>query len=135
MTAVTSIGRSGKRALAAGVIVVASAASAGCASSEDGESQASCAFVVEYDKRLYSSVANVDFEVGRKLGPAVLPPCDDTPNSGSAPESPGSTVVYAIEGVDPAIAIAREGAPEGVLLVAGTGNDLPPEIKKLLKGS
>ncbi|MDO0916849.1 DUF6281 family protein [Streptomyces sp. DT2A-34] len=119
------------RALVAAVTVAVSAA---CASSSGGESEASCEYRVQYDKRMYSDVANAEFKVGEKLGPAVIPRCDDTSDDGGGQASPDSTVAYAIEGVDPSIAIAVDDAPDDVLFVAvDSDNDLPPEIKKLIK--
>ncbi|CAL9346287.1 hypothetical protein SUDANB176_00379 [Streptomyces sp. enrichment culture] len=109
--------------------------SAGCASSSDGEPEASCEFRVEYDKRMYSDVANAEFEIGEKLGPAVLPPCDDSSDDGGDQASPDSTVAYAIEGVDPGIAIAVDDAPDDVLFVVDSGNGLPPEVEKLIEAS
>ncbi|WP_409468859.1 DUF6281 family protein [Streptomyces sp. HC307] len=121
------------RALVAAVTVAVSAA---CASPSGGESEAACAFRVEYDKRMYSDMANAEFKVGEKLGPALIPPCDDSPDDGRGQASPDSTVAYEIEGVDPSIAIAVDDAPDDVLFVAvDSDNELPLEVKKLIKGS
>ncbi|WP_457458469.1 DUF6281 family protein [Streptomyces sp. TE5632] len=121
------------RVLVAAVTVVVSAA---CASSSGGESEASCEYRVEYDKRMYSDVSNAEFKIGEKLGPAVFPPCDDSSDDGGGQASPDSTVAYAIEGVDPDIAIAVDDAPDDVLFVAvDSEKDLPSEVKKLIKGS
>ncbi|MEU9555298.1 DUF6281 family protein [Streptomyces fumanus] len=132
MKAVVPVGRGTiARALVAVVTVLVSTA---CATSGDAESEASCAFRVEYDGRMYSDVTHVEFEAGRRLGPAVLPGCDDAPGDGHA--SPDSTVAYAIEGVDPRVAIAVDDAPEDVLFVVQSlKGDLPSEVKKLVKGS
>lgn len=125
------------RALVAAATVAVSAA---CASSSGGESESSCEFRVEYDKRVYSDVANAEFKLGKKLGTAVIPPCDDSPDDGDGQASPDSTIAYEIEGVDSTLAIALDGAPADVLFVAvdsdsDSGGELPPEIKKLIKGS
>ncbi|MEU6521744.1 DUF6281 family protein [Streptomyces sp. NPDC046924] len=112
------------------------AVSAACASSNGGESEASCEYRVEYDKRMYSDVSHAEFKIGKKLGPAVFPPCDDSSDDGGGRASPDWTVAYAIEGVDPSIAIAVDDAPDDVLFVAvDSESDLPSEIKKLIKGS
>lgn len=134
MKAVVPVGKNAiVRALVAAATVAASAA---CASSSGGESEASCEFRVEYDKRMYSDVSNVEFKVGKKLGAAVFPPCDDSSDDGGGQASPDSTVAYAIEGLDPSIAIAVDDAPDNVLFVAvDSGEELPPEVKKLIKGS
>lgn len=47
-------------------------------SSDGGERVASCAYRVIYQDRTYRDVANVEFRAGEKLGPATVPPCDDT---------------------------------------------------------
>lgn len=121
------------RVLVAAVTVAVSAA---CASSNGGESEASCEYRVEYDKRMYSDVSHAEFKIGKKLGPAVFPPCDDSSDDGGGQASPDWTVAYAIEGVDPSIAIAVDDAPDDVLFVAvDSESDLPSEIKKLIKGS
>ncbi|MEF9905839.1 DUF6281 family protein [Streptomyces sp. P9-A2] len=134
MKAVLPVGRKALvRALVAGAALVLSAA---CTSSSDGGSEASCEFRVEYDERMYSDVANAEFTLGKKLGPAVFVPCDDSSDDGSDQASPDSTVAYAIEGVDPRIALAVDDAPDDVLLVAvDFSEDLPPEVTKLIKGS
>ncbi|MEW2757760.1 DUF6281 family protein [Streptomyces sp. NPDC048399] len=110
--------------------------SAACTSSNGGETEASCVFLVHYQNHEYSDVANVDFTVGDKLGPATLPPCDDTPNDDDDAQTPSATTAYRVEGVDPGIAIAVGEEPNDARLVAVySGNELPPEIKKLIKSS
>ncbi|CAL9404297.1 DUF6281 family protein [Streptomyces sp. enrichment culture] len=128
---------SGRNAIGRALVAVAAAAvSAACGSSGGGEPEASCAFRVEYDERVYADVAGAEFEIGEELGPAVLPPCDDSPGDGDGRTSPEPVVAHAVEGVDPGVAIALDDAPDGVLFVAvGSGGALPPEIEKLIKGS
>lgn len=95
------------------------AAAVGCTESGDagGAAEASCAYLVTYDSRTYLDVANVDFTVGEKLGAATTLSCDDTPNS------PGDTVperritAYAVEGMDPAVAIAVGDTPAEATLM------------------
>ncbi|WP_199822044.1 DUF6281 family protein [Streptomyces sp. NRRL S-37] len=132
MGTVTSTGRSALVGMWMAVTVVMSA---GCASPGGGGSEASCAFRVEYDGRLYADVSRAEFTTGGKLGPAVLPPCDDSPGDGDGQAPPESTTAYAVEGVDPAVAIAVDDAPDGVLFVVDSGDDLPPEVKKLIRDS
>ncbi|MFI1728948.1 DUF6281 family protein [Streptomyces acidicola] len=133
MRAIVPIGRTTiVRALVAAATVAASAA---CAASSV-EAEASCEYRVEYDKRMYSDIANAEFKVGEKLGSAVFPRCDDSSDGEGGQLSPDSTVAYAIEGVDPSVAIAVDDAPDDVFFVLKTlENDLPPEVKKLIKGS
>ncbi|GAA1534860.1 hypothetical protein GCM10009730_50190 [Streptomyces albidochromogenes] len=136
MQAVHPAGRSGAAwALLAATAVVA--CSACTTTGSDGESASSCAFLVEYENRTYSDVANVNFTVGAKIGTATLPPCDDTPNDNDdGRTTPASTTAYAVKGLDPSIAITVDDAPSDVLLVSiKRGEELPPEVKKLIDGS
>ncbi|MER7484449.1 DUF6281 family protein [Streptomyces sp. NPDC126497] len=126
----TSTGRSALVGVAVTVAVCA-----GCASPGGGGAGASCAFRVEYGGRVYADVPRAEFTTGGKLGPAVLPSCDDAPGDGDGPASPESTTAYAVEGVDPAVAIAVDDAPDGVLFVVDSGDGLPPEVKKLIRAS
>ncbi|GAA3496489.1 hypothetical protein GCM10019016_035900 [Streptomyces prasinosporus] len=126
----------GRSAIVGALAAAAVAGSAACTSSGGGRAEASCAFRVEYDERVYADVAGAEFEVGEALGPAVLPPCDDSPGDGDGRPSPEPVVAHAVEGVDPRVAIALDGAPDGVLFVAvGSGGGLPPEVEKLIEGS
>lgn len=138
MKAVLPVGRSGS----IGILLAAAtfAVSVACTSSSDGdggESASSCAFLVDYRNRTYSDVANVDFTVEDKLGPATLPPCDDTPNDDDdGRATPTSTTAYAVEGLDPGIAIAVGEEPGDARFVAVySGNEIPPEVRKLINRS
>ncbi|MFJ6569476.1 DUF6281 family protein [Streptomyces sp. NPDC091292] len=80
--------------------------------------------------------AAVDFEVGERLGEAVIPRCDDTPNDGDDPGPPDSTVAYAIKGLHPDIAITVDQASDDILFVAvDSRGELPPEVKRLINRS
>ncbi|CCK28280.1 putative secreted protein [Streptomyces davaonensis JCM 4913] len=119
--------------LMAGITALALGA-VGCAETSDdtGEAAASCAYVIDYDNRHYSDVANIDYRLGEKLGTATQPPCDDTPGHGDDGEPAHRITAYAVQGLDPAIAIAVGDAPDDVILVAvREGGELPPEIDKL----
>ncbi|WP_018547851.1 DUF6281 family protein [Streptomyces sp. LaPpAH-108] len=123
-----------RRAFLAAVVVALCASCAGAPSSNGGGAAADCAYRVAYDGRQYAGLPHAEFEVGEKLGPAVLPPCDDTPSDGDGPETPEPRTAYAVKGVDPRIAITLEDAPGGVLLVAVDARKaLPPEVAKLLR--
>ncbi|MET8827071.1 DUF6281 family protein [Streptomyces sp. NPDC004610] len=137
----------GRRIPLAALVAAAVMAAASCASPSGGESESesgsgsgsSCEYLVEYDTRTYTGLANADFTIGEELGSATVPPCDDSlddEDGPDSPDSPTSTIAYAVEGVDPSIAIAVEDAPDGVLFVAETlDGDLPPEIERLIGGS
>ncbi|WP_328873086.1 DUF6281 family protein [Streptomyces sp. NBC_00287] len=125
--------------LLAGMTVVALGA-VGCTASdgggepESGGAAASCAYVIDYDNRQYTDVANVDYQRGEKLGTATQPPCDDTPGDGDDGDPAHKTTAYKIEGVDPDVAIAVGDAPDDLIFVATRADgELPPEVEALRK--
>ncbi|KUO21872.1 DUF6281 family protein [Streptomyces dysideae] len=122
---------------AAAVVTVAVGGCTSVSGGGGGDSAASCVFLAEYANRTYSDVANVDFTVGDELGTATLPTCDDTPNDNDDGETaPAVTTAYAVEGLDPSIAIAVGEAPDDVVFVAvRSGTEIPPEVQKLIDGS
>lgn len=135
MKAAVPIGRTGSVwTLLSAVLVTMSVA---CTSSSDsGESASSCAYRAEYQNRTYSGAEARGFTLGNKLGAATLPPCDDTPSDDSDGQTtPTSTTAYAIEGVDPSIAIALEQASDDVIFVNVDSDTKLPEIKKMIQGS
>lgn len=97
------------------------------------DDSASCVYRVTYQGRTYRDVANVEFTVGAELGDAVKPLCDDTGEGGEA----GSTeTAYAVTGVSPEVAIAVGDTPgETTFVAVCSGNELPPEVNTLVKGS
>ncbi|MFE6335078.1 DUF6281 family protein [Streptomyces sp. NPDC057798] len=116
----------------AGMTVVALSA-VGCAEAGGGgTADAVCAYRVDYDDRQYGDVAGIDFQRGGKLGMAVQPPCDDTPNDGDDDSSAREVTAYRVEGLDPGVAIAVGDDPDDLLLVAVRRNgELPVEIENL----
>lgn len=141
MRAALPIGRTGLvRILLAAVLVTMSASA--CASSGDSDSDgdgsaSSCAYLVEYQNHTYSGAEAKGFTVGRRLGAASLPPCDDTPNDGSSDGEAAQTpaTAYEIAGVDPEVAIALEQKGGDVIFVNADSGKKLPEIKKLIKAS
>jgi hypothetical protein len=114
--------------------------SVGCTSgpsSDDGDPDGarpapSCAYVIEYDGRSYLGRGETDVPVGKSLGSATRPACDDTPGDGDDEEGPALMTAFTVRGVDPAVAIAvAEDTDRYRLVVADTVNELPPELKKL----
>ncbi|MET9731447.1 DUF6281 family protein [Streptomyces sp. NPDC006458] len=96
-----------------------------------GEGEASCVHLVMYQGRRYVGHAPGDVEVGERLGAAVRPGCDDT---GGYPDDPGTpderVTAYAIQGVDPALAIVLDPvAPDVVLVAWESGATLPVELR------
>ncbi|WP_030682800.1 DUF6281 family protein [Streptomyces cellulosae] len=86
-----------------------------------GSFAASCAHVVTYESRTYAGVGNARFTVGERLGTATIPECDDTPNDPGVSVPEGRTPAYAVEGRDPAEAIAVGDTPaEAHLMEADT---------------
>ncbi|MFG2126803.1 DUF6281 family protein [Streptomyces sp. NPDC048751] len=121
------------RMVLAGAVVASAAA---CAVLDGGgESAGSCAYRMIYEGRTYGDVANVDYEIGEKLGTVTSPPCDDTPNDDDGASVQSSTA-YAVRGLDPSVAIAVGNTPDDTLfLVADSGRTLPPEVRELIDGS
>ncbi|MDT9699368.1 DUF6281 family protein [Streptomyces sp. P17] len=123
----------------AGMTVVALGA-VGCTASdgggepESGGAAASCAYVIDYDGRSYTDVANIDYKRGEELGTATQPPCDDTPGDGDDGSPVQETTAYRIEGLDPDVAIAVGDAPDDLIFVATRPNgELPPEVERLAR--
>jgi hypothetical protein len=86
-----------------------------------GPSAASCAHVVTYEGRTYLGVGNADFTVGDRLGTAMIPECDDTPDDPGDSVPQGRTPAYAVEGMDHAEAIDVGDTPaEAYLMKAHT---------------
>ncbi|GGZ22594.1 DUF6281 family protein [Streptomyces poonensis] len=131
MRAVLPVGRTAfARALVATATLTVSVA---CVPSLGGETESICAWMVEYKDRMYSDVGDVDVTRGKELGEATFPPCDDTPDDGDEGEAEEPTTAYAIEGLDPGIAIAVEDAPRDVIFVAvDADGELPPGVRDLI---
>ncbi|GGX88794.1 hypothetical protein GCM10010358_48460 [Streptomyces minutiscleroticus] len=104
--------------------------------SDGGVPAASCAYMVEFDGRRYMDVADDGFTVADRIGTAVLPPCDDTPNDDDGTDTVAtSAAAYAVEGMDPGVAIAVGDAPDDVRLVAvHRDGGLPTEVRRLIGG-
>ncbi|MFE6200099.1 DUF6281 family protein [Streptomyces sp. NPDC057838] len=121
------------------VVAAVAPLSAGCSPSPpDGGARPapSCAYVVEYDGRTYLGREETDVPLGRSLGPATRPACDDTPGDGDDGEGPAPTAAFAVRGVDPAVAVAvAEGTGAYRLVVAESAGELPPALRKLTGGS
>lgn len=135
MSAAFPFGRGASvRVLLLAVAVTASAV--GCASPGGGGDSASCAYRVTYEDRTYRDVANVEFEVGEKLGAASSAPCEDTGGQSEVEEPASESVAYAVEGIDADIAIAVGDSPgDATFFAVDTGKDLPPEVEKLIASS
>ncbi|MEV6703047.1 DUF6281 family protein [Streptomyces sp. NPDC051453] len=128
--------RSRRLPLHSGMVMVVAALTTACsAQGGGGEAQGSCAIAALYGGRTYTQVVNVDFTVGKALGPAEFPPCNDTPGHNDDAARPEPTTAYAVDGLNPRIAIAMRYASDEVMLVAvQPGGSLPPEVKALTRG-
>ncbi|MYW67089.1 hypothetical protein GTY65_23885 [Streptomyces sp. SID8379] len=128
--------RSRRLPLYLGVIMVGAVLTTACSAQDGGgEAEGSCAIAAMYGGRTYTQVANVDFTVGKALGPAEFPPCDDTPGHTDDAAGPEPTTAYAVDGLNPRIAIAmRYTSDEVMLLAVQPGGSLPPEVKALARG-
>ena len=115
-------------------LVMLSAAACGSDGTE-ASSENVCPRAFTYDDRTYTSVANVEFEVGSKLGTATPPPCNDT--GGQTDETPlPAENAYAVKGISSEVAIAVGETPEeAVLTAAYSGKELPAEVQKLIDQS
>jgi Family of unknown function (DUF6281) len=123
------IGRSAGVALTAVILMSVVACSSGNSSGEG--SSAVCEYRVAYQGRIYREVANMDVTVGKKLGSATVPACDDT--GGNEKGEQEAVTAYAVNGVSPDIAVAVGDSPDETRLVAEySGTKLPAEVKKLL---
>ncbi|WP_405950200.1 DUF6281 family protein [Streptomyces prunicolor] len=103
--------RTGRRLIVTTALL---AAAVGC--SDGGSSAASCSGLVTFQNRGYLPAVNVDFTVGEKLGAATVPECDDT-NHPDAAVPEGKTTAYAVEGMDPSLAIAVGDTPAEATLM------------------
>ncbi|MDQ0763492.1 DUF6281 family protein [Streptomyces canus] len=91
------------------------AAVAGCTSG--GEAASSCAGVVTFENRDYLPTEKTGFTVGERLGTATIAECDDTPGDPGVTIAEGTTGAYAVDGVDPAEAIAVGDSPGEAILM------------------
>ncbi|MGN9759491.1 DUF6281 family protein [Streptomyces sp. SD31] len=109
----TTHSRAGRRLLMTALLLTAGV---GCAGS-GGEAAASCSGLVTYDNRGYLPTTDTDFTVGERLGTATIVECDDTPNDPGVSIPEDRTGAYAVEGSDPADAIAvGDSAAEATLM-------------------
>ncbi|AZQ37003.1 hypothetical protein EJ357_29080 [Streptomyces cyaneochromogenes] len=109
----TTAQRAGRRLVVTALLL---SAVVGCAES-GGAAEASCAHMVTYGGRSYLGVANIDFAVGERLGTATVPECDDTPNDPGVTVPEGRITAYAVQGTDPAVAIAVGDTPAEATLM------------------
>ncbi|MFE1438352.1 DUF6281 family protein [Streptomyces sp. NPDC058739] len=120
-----------RTAIGAWSLLLASALAGCVVGGEEVSGEGSCVYLVTFEGRRYVGSAPGDFEVGERLGGAVRAGCDDT---GGDPDDPGTpderVTAYAIEGVDPDLAIVLDPvAPDVVLVASEAGTTLPEELR------
>ena len=128
-------GPSRRLSIAVGILLAVAAAAAiaifdvggdGKPSSSGGVTAAACAAAVEWQGTTYfGGRANQPLALGDKLGKGTLPPCDDTPGSGTPPDPPGSVTVVSIDGVPSREAIATLGERTIYYIAPGYFPQLP----------
>ncbi|GAA2242458.1 hypothetical protein GCM10010232_31850 [Streptomyces amakusaensis] len=130
--------RMGRNRYVRALLVTALAvAAAGCtkeSSSPDGggAAAASCAYVMRFADRTYQHQDKVKFEVGEKVGTAHSIPCNDTGQD--SPQDPVTkSVAYAVEGLDPDVAVAIGDSPQDAdFFSLGMGREMPAEVEKFI---
>ncbi|MFD6280470.1 DUF6281 family protein [Streptomyces sp. NPDC060209] len=121
----------------AGLLVAAAVVMSGAACTADsGGGGHSCANRYTYQDRSYGDVANVEFTLGKKLGVATKPPCEDTGGQDKNEEPVMKETAYEVDGISPKVAIAIGDTPKTATFFAVySGSKLPPEVQKLIDGS
>ncbi|MGX1676508.1 DUF6281 family protein [Streptomyces sp. NPDC055400] len=117
------------------LVMLSAAAACGGSDGTQGNSEGVCPRAFTYDDRTYTSVANVEFRVGSKLGTATPPPCNDTGDQEDGTPLAAENA-YAVKGISPKVAIAVGETPEEAVLTAVySGKEPPSEVKKLIDQS
>ncbi|WP_328629308.1 DUF6281 family protein [Streptomyces sp. NBC_00353] len=77
----------------------------------------------------------MNFTLGKKLGTATKPPCEDTGGQDKGEEPDTTETAYEVDGISPKIAIAIGDTPKtATFFAAYSGSKLPPEVQKLIDG-
>ena len=117
------------------LLLTALAAATGCAASHTGiqaGGSASCADIVHFRGKTYSGTSvKVSPVPGRRLGTAVMPPCDDT--GGQLPAEGGGPIrVAELPGVSPEVAFVPLGRND-VVYIRSERKHLPPGVMRLTR--
>ncbi|MFG2669795.1 DUF6281 family protein [Streptomyces sp. NPDC048445] len=102
-----------------------------------GGGEASCANLYTYRDKSYLDVnPNAKFTLGKTLGVATQRPCDDTGGQDKSDERVRTETAYEVEGISPEVAIAiGDVRKTAALFAVDSGEELPPEVQKLMDGS
>lgn len=80
--------------------------------------------VLSVDGRLWEELGvPVAFTPGERLGPAVVPGCSDDTSAGVERPPDVPVTIVAVQGVDPALAVAIEGYPRHVYIAPGADRE------------
>jgi hypothetical protein len=103
-----------------------------------GPALASCVFLIEWNGVLYDPWSNEPpVSLGKSVGQARVPSCNDTGQAGCEREQDGSIEVFRVAGVDPHVALAAHGsAGQDLFLADGFFPQLPDHpLHTLIYGS
>ncbi|WP_261991395.1 DUF6281 family protein [Streptomyces sp. OR43] len=126
----------------AGLLVAAAMVMSVAACTADGgggeAGGGSGASLYTYKDQTYLDMGKVEFTVGKKLGVAHSTTGDDTGGAGEN-EEPAATeagTAYEVDGISPEVAIAIGDTPKtATLFSVRSGEEIPPEVQKLIDGS
>ena len=117
----------------AGLALLGSVLLSACSGGTRSHADAECAALLDWNGVRYQGAGfRLPPELGERLGEGTYPGCDD----GGGPVSEQDVQVFAVEGVDPAVAVATEDS-HGVWLApaySGPGVSYPPELERVLLG-
>ncbi|MFJ8768748.1 DUF6281 family protein [Streptomyces clavifer] len=119
------------------LVAAAMMTSVAACTADSGGGGASCVAQYTYQGITYQDVGNVKFTLGKKLGVATEPPCEDVGGQGKSEEPAGVTeTAYEVNGISPKAAIAVGETPKTVRFFAVFSHSkFPPEVEKLIDGS
>jgi hypothetical protein len=101
-----------------------------------GEESASCVNRYTFQDRSYRDAANAKFTLGKKLGAATKPLCEDTGGQDKSEEPVTTETAYEVDGISPKVAIAIGDTPKTATFFAVySGSEFPPEVQKLIDRS
>jgi hypothetical protein len=117
----------------AGLSLLACALLAACSGGTVSGAEAACAALLDWNGMRYQGAGfRLPPELGERLGEGTYPGCDD----GGGPLSEQHVQVFAVAGVDPAVAVATEDS-DGVWLAPAysrPGASHPPVLERVLLG-
>lgn len=114
------------------LLLAALLAGCGHGSTHSAAGEGACAFIAHFQGRVYRGVhVEVAPIVGRAVGTAVIPACNDTIPADPTPQR--RIPVAELPGVSPAVALALRGGSQNLLVRQTVADKLPPQIARLLR--